>query len=152
MKSTKSVIFLDIDGVLNDTPCCPRGPRILPEQAERFDELVRASGAEVVLASAWRKWTTDGSMSEVGFERLLYTHGIDAKIAGVLPDNIEIGQASPGAVRAVMIQDYVQNHDIVRFVVLDDWPLNVKNFVHVDGHKGLTCGDVVRAYKILRDQ
>jgi hypothetical protein len=51
-----AVIFLDIDGVLNQTNQKPfKKARVVePELLARFNELVDASGATVVLASTWR--------------------------------------------------------------------------------------------------
>ena len=143
------LIFLDIDGVLNNTPCCPKGPRIMPEQAANLSALVQVSGASIVVTSSWRKWVHPDCMTVLGFRRLLYTHGIDADI-DILP-----GDYNPDELikRAEAIAAYRIMHAKLRpFVVLDDKPVLVANLVQTDGHVGLTCYDVVTAYKLLRDQ
>lgn len=54
------VLFLDVDGVLNRTgfhPGTSVGLRswIEPELAQRLSGVIRATGAEIVLASDWRR-------------------------------------------------------------------------------------------------
>jgi len=137
-------IFLDIDGVLNDTPITVCGPLILPRCAEAVQELVAATGAHVVITSSWRKWIADGSMTTLGFERMLWTHGIRATVRGYLP----IGHA---ALRDLAIRRYVEQHGIERWVVLDDMAMALDNFVRTDGERGMTAANLVDAYRILRD-
>lgn len=139
-------IFLDIDGVLNNTPRCMKGPRIMPQQAENLISLVQASGARIVLTSSWRKWVAADSMTLTGLERLFYTHGIDASV-DVLPgdyDAFEVGK------RAEAIAAYVAANP-GPYVVLDDKPIPIEHFVQTSGTVGLTCDNVMTAYRILRD-
>lgn len=55
------VIFLDIDGVLNHSRTPERFEGMLGIDRillARFKKVVRITGANVVLSSPWRKWTT----------------------------------------------------------------------------------------------
>lgn len=143
---SKPTIFLDIDGVLNDTPITVRCPRILPQCAEALAALVSASGAEIVLTTSWRKWILPepAGMSLLTFSRLLGTHGITCTVAGRIANG-------PVCDRETLILQYVEQHGLERWVVLDDLDLKIDNFVRTDGDRGLTYEDVLTAYRILRD-
>ena len=53
------IIFLDIDGVLNDDGTVPeRGPAVDPEMVARLSQIVSRTGADIVLSSSW-KWGFD---------------------------------------------------------------------------------------------
>ena len=53
------IIFLDIDGVLNDDGTVPeRGPAVDPEMVSRLSRIVSQTGADIVLSSSW-KWGFD---------------------------------------------------------------------------------------------
>jgi len=51
MMIDRPVVFLDIDGVLNDTPLTVGGPHVLPRCAKALQALLAASGAELVITS-----------------------------------------------------------------------------------------------------
>jgi hypothetical protein len=79
------VLFLDVDGVLNRTgyrPGTSLGLRswIEPELAQRLCEVVRATGASIVLSSDWRR---DRELTHLSDE--LRAAGIDAPVHDVTP-------------------------------------------------------------------
>jgi hypothetical protein len=97
------VIFLDIDGVLNSdsTPNPRTFPYIIDDQLlARFKELVRRTGAKVVLSSTWR-------VDPIGI--------LAAKYYEVPFDD------RPGAPRCEEIQAWLRQHqEVTRYVALDD--------------------------------
>lgn len=79
------VLFLDVDGVLNRTGFHPResvGLRswIEPELAQRLSRVIRAIGAEIVLASDWRR---DRALPHLRDE--LGAAGVEGSLLGVTP-------------------------------------------------------------------
>lgn len=84
MDETTKVIFLDIDGVLNGHD----GIAVLRRECcERLNRIIKATGAKVVLVSAWRYMILDtgeykSAMTCTGFGYMLKTHGIDCEIVG----------------------------------------------------------------------
>ena len=56
------LIFLDIDGVLNDRAFHEdaQSNTIKPECVAHFNRLIHETGASVILTSAWRCLTLDG--------------------------------------------------------------------------------------------
>lgn len=82
-----SILFLDIDGVLNDWERSWRNipdynPEIVPRCVQALNKIIRATEAKLVLSSSWRGWIVNGSMTLGGFEKLLHTHGVRARLIG----------------------------------------------------------------------
>jgi hypothetical protein len=129
------VLFLDIDGVLNRTgfqPAETLGLRswIEPELAGRLCEVLRATNAEIVLASDWR---LNRELQELRDE--LHAAGIDVSLRGATPE-LE-GQPRWREVEAWMVE-----HNLAReaMVIIDDkydmGPLSAR-FVRVSPLNGL---------------
>jgi hypothetical protein len=101
------VIFLDIDGVLNCdvTPNGRKLPYIIDEVLlARFRDLVKATGAVVVLSSTWR-------VDPIG---LLAAKFYNVPFQDVCPD-------MPDAPRCEELVVWLRNHpEVTRYVVLDD--------------------------------
>ncbi|HKH00136.1 MAG TPA: HAD domain-containing protein [Bradyrhizobium sp.] len=101
------VIFLDIDGVLNcrKTPNPRKLPYIVDQKLlARFQELVRRTGASVVLTSTWR-------YDPAGLFAAKH-HGVP--FIDVTPD-------LPKQPRSKEILEWVRGHpDVTRYAVLDD--------------------------------
>lgn len=146
MCDKRPVVFLDIDGVLNNVPETVGCPVIRPENAAVLTGLLLATRAGVVLISSWRKWINDGLMLLEGMSLVLRTHGIPAEVVGALPQ-----RALSPSERGPAIAEYAKQHGIERYVVIDDRPLDVPNLVQTDGTVGMTTKDALTAYRILRD-
>ncbi|MDP3963492.1 MAG: HAD domain-containing protein [bacterium] len=108
------VIFLDIDGVLNRIGVAGRTDQryrgrigIDPELAEKFNALVKRTGASVVLSSTFRL--------EVGWYFILKDSGIDTKpFIGATP-------RLPGCPRGEEVEKWLEDHDDVeRYAIIDD--------------------------------
>jgi hypothetical protein len=100
-------IFLDIDGVLNcdATPNSRKFPYVVDEGLlARFRDLVKATGAWVVLSSTWR-------VDPVG---LLAAKYYNVPFHDVCAD-------MPGAPRCEELVSWLREHpEVSRYVVLDD--------------------------------
>lgn len=116
-------LFLDIDGVL--------GPHDWSQEAESniidkecvwcFNQIIRAAQPKVVISSAWRYMINNGAMTTKGFEYMLRTHGVSAKlnIVGATRSDEEY------ATRPQQIQAYRNENDISKpYIILDDMDFN----------------------------
>lgn len=136
-----NVIFLDIDGVLNNcnTRCDDVGWRhqqgdkiripIEPLCIERLNRLVAETGAKVVISSSWRMFA---DFDELGLA--LAGYGLVADVVGETPDVINdpvwmekwrtregVPFAYERLERGMEIQEYLDNHpEVTNFVILDD--------------------------------
>lgn len=135
------VIFLDIDGVLNSDRYYEKlrsGASMQPvDDTNQLDAnavrilngLVAASGAEVVLASDWRKDEPGPGLLQT--ERLLIDRGAEFTLLGATPVLSETERAQLfGATwkgsytpRGLEIQRWLDLHPMAeRFAILDDEP------------------------------
>lgn len=145
------VIFLDIDGVLNNahllSTSCESWDCIGPHQVGRLNEILQATGARIVLSSAWR-YKLD-TIEKI--ERRL-------QMAGMLPGRVE-GRtvfSTKGSTRGVEIDQWLQEHqDVTSYVVLeDDWdtdPIPYDRIVRTEfeGYGGLKFEHIAEAIEIL---
>jgi hypothetical protein len=99
------VLFLDVDGVLNRTgyhPSFSVGLRswIEPELAARLGEVLRATGARIVLSSDWRLHRELRDLREE-----LASAGIHGELIGVTP-------TIDGTARWQQIQAWMQDNNV----------------------------------------
>lgn len=156
---TPPVIFLDIDGVLN------QGRQFLPRGADRrqlrtfvdpnamlfLNKIVEETGAVVVISSTWRigkdMFTLQDDMASAGFR---------GRVVGrtdAVPCVVHAPAKCSEAHRGSEIATWLEEHPSVKsFVIIDDdsdmgplWPW----FVHTNGRVGLTAAGVQLAVKIL---
>ena len=109
------MLFLDIDGVLNRTgyrPASSSGLRswIEPELAARVKEIVRQTGAGIVISSDWR---VGRGLHELRDE--LLASGVDCSLLGVTP--VLQGAERWREIQAWMDQNQVSAADIA---IVDD--------------------------------
>lgn len=157
------LIFLDIDGVLNDHKI-PEGVhcgQIHSQKVTLLNRVLRFTGAQIVLSSAWRYIVHRGEANLEGMSWLLQSHGLLAgKLVGITrmdtePQNWdgrpESWVASPE--RGQQITEYLAQHPCERYVVVDDLDLGITAaghpFVKTNGTRGLTLGDTWRMMRIL---
>lgn len=150
-----NVIFLDVDGVLNNGEHILKLVELLGEeqyfQLHRdlgempFDYqscmllhgLINKTGAEIVLSSSWRT-------SSACIEAIEKYTGL--KIKGITPVSYTI--------RGREIQQYLNAHkEITNYVIIDDdsdmLEEQKSHFVKVDAKKGLTMAEIVECERIL---
>lgn len=109
------VIFLDVDGVLNR--CGKSSQGLETDKCDLLAEIVRATGAGIVVSSTWRKMEHQRER----LVRLFYQ--IEAVCMGWTPV-LEKPQHSgiyTAPERGVEIQAWLDAHpDVVGFVIIDD--------------------------------
>lgn len=149
-----SLVFLDIDGVLNDHKQHTNGYLgTIPSCVVCFNDLLVETGASIVISSAWRYMVLNGAMTLRGFEYLLLTHGVDCKdrVIGMTCSDEDI------PLRGQQIRHWMNEYgDGRRYVVLDDLDLGISEAEHpfvqtVDEH-GLELADVNLAIWLLNGQ
>lgn len=156
MKQTP-IIFLDIDGVLNrhDYNAEAESATLCRECVAAFNALLHATGAHVVLSSAWRYMIHGGAITPRGFEYLLRTHGVTSKIkiVGVTVKD----EHTPR--RVEQIQRWLDAYEAVPYVILDDEPQICADIraaglplVQTAAKIGLTIDDADAALRLLDDQ
>lgn len=109
----KNIIFLDIDGVLNDNS----SDDFVLESVNVLKELVKENDAKVVVISSWqgtgtkaRRDKTTKKLSSVGIDVYDY---INPNFNG------ELGDVSLSS-RAIGIIDYLRRNSSCNYVILDD--------------------------------
>ena len=118
-----STLFLDIDGVLNsakyieDYPgCCDRQwatSMLDPAACARLERVLAATGAEIVVSSAWRVLHSPEEIQGYLHERGV----LSARVVGETP------AAWLNGGREAEIQAYLDDHpEITRYAIVDDMP------------------------------
>ena len=151
------LIYLDFDGVLNDHVAWPNKYNpIKPSCVAQLNRILQATGANIVLSSAWRYLNFSNDISLKGFEYLLLIHGIsydsindriigvtksDHKHLGVSPEelNYEWLRIHGATLRREQIYADAEARGVARFVVLDDLFLNMIKQVQTRADLGLTA-------------
>lgn len=139
-------LFLDIDGVLNNHPCWPKGPQLMQPQCEYLQAIIERTGAKIVLTSTWANWIEDDSMTRVGFSRLLQTHGVRAEVVAYCLSAVDPGE------RTSVIRRYLADYPDCKYVVLDDLPISLPNCIRTNGHVGLEPRHVNMACGFLEQE
>ncbi len=118
----KRVIFLDIDGCLNDHKFnkAAQSSTLDKDKVEVLNKILRATGAVIVLSSAWRYMIIRGAVTLKGFEYLLRTHGVECvdKLIGYTRED-----AYKFEPRMHQIRDYVRCNGVDKYTIIDDLEL-----------------------------
>ena len=139
----KTVIFLDVDGVLHPFASLDYFARPC---MEALATIVASSGGSIVLSSSWQ--ATPVTTSIVNEE--LHRHGMPACVDRTAPP--DRAPSSSVAGRCTEIRRWLAAHpEVESWVALDDLPLDAlgERFVHVDGDVGLTASDAADALRQL---
>ena len=155
--TTRPIIFLDIDGVLNRTKQATH-IRLDSSLMEIFRELVDRTDALIVLSTFWRHFVEYISY-------ILERHGIAAeKVIGATPGcNRSMAGRTPSdereyTCRAEEIKAWLRSHpQYENFVILDDRPSAAdsslqERFILCQTDRGLTQENVEQAIRILSSQ
>lgn len=156
----RTIVFLDIDGVLNSTQWAGRRPArglvppstadeafagewIDPAAVSRLREIVDRTNASIVLMSSWRN-----RMDVMEFRRLLSLHGWGA--APVIGATPTIRGASRGDEVNAWLQDV---GGPVHHICIDDDSdfLPHQTLIQTNPDVGITDDDVTRCVKALAD-
>lgn len=168
------IIFLDFDGVLNDTKCITRVPTMLGRKwghdsirtylVRDLNEIIRQTGAKVVVSSSWRQ-VFDASE----LQQILCEAGFEGEVIDTTPVMCENNRFSDEGrfydradeIRAWLYlrdNDGGRNEPIDGFVVLDDVACGfdsaygtgfAKHIVFTNGDHGLSLDDQMKALVIL---
>lgn len=165
----RKVIFVDIDGVLNSNfwnnnhqKEISDGTLIDVEKIKLLSELIKKTGAEIILHSGWKYWF-DAELQPLRREAEILQFMLEAeglKIAGVTPDHSteEIRKSRKfSLVKAGEILAWLaDNWDVKKWLVIDDLDLHnaeiEQHQIRTDANIGLTMEDVCRAEKMLLDE
>lgn len=154
------VIFLDIDGVLNKA-LVPSGSeeadilKVLPHGwmnkslIKNFNELIKETGAKVVVSSAWRHDSTEEN------QNMLNAFGIECEVIG---QTQHLGRYH---VRGNEIKAWLEDNESLldcgtywnfkQYIIIDDSSdmlfSQSEHFIHTDSYAGLS---VSAAYKAAR--
>lgn len=145
------VLFLDIDGVLNDgtRSTLAESSSFNPASVAQLNRVIEVTGCKLVLSSSWRYVILDGTMTLGGFEFLLRTHGVRQ---GALIGHTCEDELVPG--RGAQIRRWVERHTAVLvWAAVDDHDLGLGNEawrqVRTQGSEGLDEGGADRLIEIL---
>lgn len=150
------IIFLDIDGVLNDwerswSEIPDYHPSILPRCVIALNRIIRATEAKLVLSSSWRGLITQGDMSLNGFQVMLRSHGVNAYLIGHTRN--EGDEYRWQEIAAWLRKPMWGPHKIKvhRYAIIDDDPdaFGKRPGVRTAGGKGLTEADADRVIELL---
>ena len=140
------VIFMDVDGVLNDHRWCHIGGcQIKPECVECFQHLIKQSQAKCVLISSWRSKVKRGIVTLKGMEWMFKTHGLVIDLIDVLPPY----ENHDHNARSEAVMKWIESHKPKSYVVIDNADLTVPNFIKTHSGKGIEPHHVSRALELL---
>ena len=142
------IIFLDIDGVLNNYNSMKNGTWVQAMDSKNWDEtaldnlywLLQATKASVVISSSWRIIKNDIDWWNTQFASV----GLPKLVVGITP-------ISSTGFRGREIQAYVEEHDVKNYIILDDESdfLEGQPLIKIDGNVGLTLANTHKAKEML---
>lgn len=149
-EQSPKVIFLDFDGVINDTDYRYEWFPIFEENMENLDYIVQETGAMFVLSTAHRdsKKSIDkftNACKKLGWK----SNRIIGKTIDLQVDR-HYNFESYEKTRTDEINRYLKTHPNIKvWVAIDDIDLKVDHFVQTLYHKGLTKNKADEVIKIL---
>ena len=164
------IIFLDIDGVVNndailfhshkmfeynyfDDPMLVDSSMIGEELVELVNRIIRRTGAKVVLSSAWRLKNIAGTPRTLA---ALRHRGFTGEIIDETPVFKQPQEYSYDlrTVRGAEIHDWLSRHtEVTSWVVLDDNLIDITpqwRFIQTDPMVGISKANINEAVKVLR--
>jgi len=135
-----SILFLDIDGVLNGHQRHANGYCGIDSHCmSNLNHVIAQTKCLVVISSAWRYMMPE-AMTITGFEYLLKSHGLNGSVYGYTERDEVISK------REDQILAYPKQG---KWAVVDDLPLQIENFVRTDGRIGMQRHEADMLIKIL---
>lgn len=151
------VLFLDMDGVLNGHAdygvLC--GALIRHDCVVRLQLVLDVTDAAIVVSSAWRYQVLRGAVTLAGFEHMLRSHGLRARVIGVTGTDAGDTGATGQSERVGQIRAWLAKHpEVTRWAVVDDAKLSLADpslpIVETDGARGLVDSDADKLIALLR--
>jgi len=136
------ILFLDIDGVLNNLASLADGVHLLPDKCVMLRECLKEVDAKIVVSSSWRI-LNDLKM----LQQLLRRSGLNTQIVDVTP-RLKTGR------RGLEIEAWLKgNPYVVNYCIVDDdsdmLDEQKDNFVKCDTKIGLTTREIYKIKEIL---
>lgn len=154
-----SVLFLDIDGVLNDHKFNDDAESCTIKKScvTHFNRILLEVRPAIVLSSAWRYMIAGGAIGLNGFCYMLRTHGvhkiINQHLISITPSDEDV----PGRGQQILAWCNRNRHiDISKIAILDDAPDKMcfhpleHLVVKTDGNVGLTKSIANTVIKLLK--
>lgn len=144
--SAEKVVFLDIDGVLNEHEWMKNKTPWLDEgKLELLSSVLQKTNAKVVLSSNWREVWDEPMFLENQNTGIYAGHRLFEKY------KIEVvGCTRAFGKRGEEILEYVESHpEIKKYAAIDDMDIGIRNLVKTDGSIGLTRKDAEEVLRIL---
>jgi len=135
------VIFLDIDGVLNNHASLCEGVHLLPEKCLLIEDLCEHTGAQVVVSSTWRIGTDIKELKHI-----LWRSGLS---------NVLDKTPTSNGIRGGEIESWLKEHpEVEAYVIIDDdsdfLDYQKPYHIHTDMRTGLCRKHIKEAIKILK--
>ena len=148
------VIFLDIDGVLNQHRFQKGAALIDPGCVARLNKIISETDARIVVHSAWRYMVLERSMTVDGFAHMLATHGIDIYTGPGqhrMLDVTRLDRDQTDEDRTAQITEWAKFYGCTDWIAIDDRPLQLpcSRFVLTTSSVGLTDEHVDLAISML---
>ena len=161
------VIFLDVDGVLNNLNFLyeqfrrsniPNIKGLDNNNLKALQKLVELTDAKLILSSTWRSYFDDNlkplnNDHNPGKDLIKKLNEYNLKLTGKTSETLEY----KGFPRSYVIKKWLDEHpEVDSFVIIDDNAImgefTYTNLVEVDKTVGLTMNDVIKAVTILKRQ
>ena len=155
------VIFLDIDGVLNEeksrSRCC--GYRGIDEKkVENLAKIVKETGAKIVLVSTWKEYWQKTDKAHQGMMANYLDKKLKKQGLTVLDKTENLDRASGQYLsRGEGILLFLATHAVKKYVILDDYQFDydgcglTENYIKTDNENGgLTEELALQAISILK--
>lgn len=132
------ILFLDIDGVLNNDSSLSEGIHLIPEKIVMIRELCIELDLYIVISSSWRILLTLNEIQKI------------FRLLGFSCTNriIDITRKSKcGELRGNQIEDWLlDNPQVHKYVIIDDdsdmLEYQKEQFIHINHHVGLCYKDI----------
>lgn len=131
-KEIGNVIFLDIDGVLNNRRSMKFGEHMDIECARNLRRICKYADAEIVVSSTWRIGNTTHTLREI-----LYPWGLYRVIGRTSSNNPNC------KIRGDEVQEWIDTYGCKNYLILDDDSdftqyQKENHFINTDAEYGLT--------------
>ena len=147
------VLFLDIDGVLNNDATTEKSPDgytgIDDSLVERLAKVIKELELTIVLTSTWKDDWSDKKPDGLYLDAKFMAQGL--KVTGRTFD-------ASSSKRGSGIRDYLSNHEVESYVIVDDMDFSdftdelLDHFVMTNPVTGLSDTDIDEIRKIIRKE
>lgn len=144
-----NVIFLDIDGVLNDSQSKTKTPNgfvgIDDKKVKALGEIAKYLDAKIVLSSTWKnEWSKDKYLCSK--DAIYMINKLKYKGNILIYDKInETTEVS----RGWDILQWIRNHNVDKYIILDDFGFDFLEYEEISSHVIKTLDGIQTAYPLM---